>query len=164
MPGKSNEPVGDPVKVRERAYRLLAVRAHSRAELQQKLLQKRCVAGVVEQLLEQLVERGLVNDAETAQRWAESAVRDRNWGGAKIQWYLLRKGIAGDIIDEVLGRLWDEHREVDIAARAFQKRFGVGRKQPRKAQAAAFLKSRGFSSDIIYTLIRDLPDAEEVSG
>jgi len=135
---------------RDRALRLLARRNHSSAELRLKLHRRGYAAEEIAQVLEECFARGYLNDEETALRWAEGLVRTKCWGRLKVGAYLAQKGIGRDVIDRVQRRIWQDFSEEAVGRRAFQKRFAASKIPPPPAQAAAFLKSRGFSAPVIY--------------
>ena len=138
------------------AFRFLARRSHSRMELQGKLARKDFGPEETQKALDSLCRQGYVNDEETSFRWSQSLVRDRGWGKAKIAFYLMQKGISSDIINRVQQKIWQEFSEEETARRALKKRFCQDNKNPLQAKAAAFLKSRGFSSEVIYKLVNEL--------
>ena len=91
----------------------------------------------------------------TALRWAQALVRDRLWGPLKVAVYLMQKGLGRDLIDQVQRRVWQEFDEPEIAGRALHKRFGGTNDEAPAAKKAAFLRSRGFSSRVIYSLAKE---------
>jgi len=133
----------------------LARRAHGRQELRAKLVRKGFLHDAVESALERLSERGYINDEETALRWARELAAKRNRGSAGIAAYLARKGIAGDVIDIVQQTLRKEFSEQEGARRALDKRFSPASERPTRGKAAAFLRSRGFPPDVIYSAVRE---------
>jgi len=143
-------------KAIDTACGFLARRGHSRVELSRKLLKKGFSSEETEQALAALADRGYINDADNSLRWAQSLAEGRGWGRAKIAAYPKQKGISRENIDNAQKRLWDEVSEEALARKALHKRFPPGTQQ-QPAKMASFLKGRGFSSDIIYTLLRDLP-------
>jgi regulatory protein len=138
------------------AYRFLTHRPHSRMELQRKLARKNFGPEEIEKALGSLCRQGYVNDEEISLRWSQSLVRERGWGKAKIAFYLIQKGINSDIINRVQQIIWQEFSEEETARKALKKRFSPDNKNPLQAKAAAFLKSRGFSSEVIYKLVNEL--------
>ena len=139
------------------AYGVLARRPHSCRELKAKLLRKGFTAQDIDAALEVLVRQGCLNDEATAFRWAQARVQQRLWGRAKIDGYLARKGIDRDIIAQVQKAVWQTCSEEDIARQALAKRFpSFHDHRSAYAKAAAFLKSRGFSSEVIYKLVSEL--------
>ena len=142
-------------KALDTAYRLLAGRPHTRAEIKRKLSRKGAGAEIIVQVIDELTRKGYIDEDDMALRWAQALVRDRLWGPLKISVYLMQKGLGRDLIDQVQRRVWQEFDEPEIAGRALHKRFGGTNDEAPSAKKAAFLRSRGFSSGVIYSLAKD---------
>ncbi len=138
------------------AYGCLGRRPHSRTELKKKLDREGFTSIVVESTLDELSRLGYLNDEEIALRWAQTRVRDRLWGKAKIGGFLAQKGIDRNIIDKVQCSLWQQFSEVEVGRKAFAKHFLSRQEHPPQGKVAAFLKSRGFSSEVIYRIVHEL--------
>jgi regulatory protein len=142
-------------KALDTAYRLLAARPHTRAEIKRKLSRKGAGADIIMQVIEDFVRKGYIDEYDMALRWAQALVRDRLWGPLKVSGYLMQKGLGRDLIDQVQRRIWQEFDEPDIAGLALHKRFGGTNDEAPAAKKAAFLRSRGFSSGVIYSLAKE---------
>jgi len=132
------------------ACRLLARRAHGCLELKQKLDRKGFSPEVVAATLARLCQQGYLDDLSTARRWAEHLAGQRLCGRARITSYLLHKGMDRDIIDAVHQELWQRLSEAALARQALQKRFAGA---APLGKAVTFLKSRGFSAEVIYQVV-----------
>lgn len=137
-------------KTLDAAYRFLARRPHSMMELKRKLSKKGFCADLTENTIDSLCQQGYLNDEEVSLRWAQSLVQGRGCGKAKITFYLLQKGISRDIIEIVEKKIWQEFSEEEIARKALKKRFSPYREIPPQGKMVTFLKSRGFSSEVIF--------------
>lgn len=142
-------------KALDAAYRLLAGRPHTRVEIKRKLSRKGAGADIIAQVLDELERKGYIDEDDMALRWAQALVRDRLWGPLKISVYLMQKGLGCDLIDQVQRRVWQECDEAEIAGLALHKRFGATTDAAPAAKKAAFLRSRGFSSGVIYSLAKE---------
>ena len=80
----------------------LAPRAKSRAELHTQLLKRGVEAEVSSSVLDSLELQGLLNDLEFAKIWSESRRRQKKLSSGVIIQELRTKGVAQDIIDEVM--------------------------------------------------------------
>jgi regulatory protein len=143
------------------AYGFISRRPHSIMELKGKLAGKNFSNDLIEAAIDNLLRTGYLNDEEISHRWAQFLVKNRGWGRVRIAFYLLKKGISRDIIDNVQRKIWQEFSEEEIARKALEKRFFTYGGQPTSRKQAAFLNSRGFSSDIIRKLIGDIRVKEE---
>lgn len=74
----------------------------------------------------------------------------RKFGVARIRQDLKRKGVPDEIVDSV-----SVEDELERAAAVLQKKYrSTADTREEKAKRVRFLQSRGFSSDVIYRLIR----------
>lgn len=142
-------------KALDAAYRLLAGRPHTRAEIKRKLSRKGAGPEIIAQVLDELARKGYIDEDGMALRWAQALVRDRLCGPLKISVYLMQKGLGHDLIDQVQRLVWQEFDESEIAGLALRKRFGGANDTAPAAKRAAFLRSRGFSSGVIYSLAKE---------
>ncbi|MEJ2361687.1 MAG: regulatory protein RecX [Gammaproteobacteria bacterium] len=143
----------------ETAVRLLAMREHSRLELQRKLLQKGFAESKVVQVLQDLSEQNLLSDERFTEAFVMSK-RERGAGPVKIRAELQQRGIEPALVEQYLDfrdPVWLEQAE-----QARQKKYGQGLPQDYsgKMQQARFLANRGFSHE----QIRRVLDAEFESG
>jgi len=134
------------------AYDILARRPHASRELEKKLADKGVDDETVKDVLQVLFEKKFLDDEDVALRWAQARIRDRHWGKAKVAAFLQDKGIDRHIVDRVQETVWEAFSEPDIARKAVAKRFPEGTVPPR-TKVLTFLKSRGFSSGVIYQLV-----------
>ena len=80
----------------------LAPRAKSRAELHAQLLKRGVEPETSSNVLDSLELQGLLNDLEFAKIWTESRRRQKKLSRGVITQELRTKGVAQDIIDEVM--------------------------------------------------------------
>jgi regulatory protein len=143
------------------AYSFIARRAHGTKELEKKLLDKGFETNLVNNIIEELLEKGFLNDHDVAYRWAESRIKNRLWGKAKLYNFLREKSIQKDVADRIQQEVWEEFSEEDTARKAVDKRFSSVI-QPSQSKILSFLKSRGFSSGVIYRIVKDVsPDVQD---
>jgi regulatory protein len=148
----SNPLADDSVEVYQQSYatalRLLARREHSELELRHKLIGRNFTDTIVDTVVMQLADEGLLSD----QRFAEVYVRgrfERGCGPLRIRAELREQGVSGDLTEQMLAglsRFW-----VESAGRQRSKRFG--RQLPgdyrERTKQMRFLQQRGFTSDQI---------------
>ena len=140
--------------VRKKAMDLLMRREHAVVELQKKLIGKDYDVDIVAEVVEQLAQEGLVNDA----RFTEAFVRYRannGRGPQRIQMELRERGVNEKIQDACL-----DAGDPQWLARAVQvrsKRFGNAMPEDFKERArqARFLQYRGFTSEQIREVLDD---------
>ena len=133
----------DEHAAREQSIRLLARREHSIRELAQKLRRKGWEAGVIDPVIAELLQEGLLSE----QRFTEQFVRNRlesGYGPLRIRADLMERGIGPDLATMHL----DLPEEEWIARCAFvwRRRFGAAPANQRdRAKQSRFLAGRGFS-------------------
>lgn len=131
--------------------RLLARREHTRAELANKL-SAHGTPEEIEMVLNQLATTGLQSDA----RFVESFVRSRaeRLGCARLRQALRSKGVAAELIEAQVATLPDE---LERARTLWEKKFAAPPRDAKEwAKQARFLQSRGFSSEIIRKLLKEI--------
>lgn len=132
--------------LRERALRLLAGREHTRAELARKLARHAAPDDNIEQLLDDLLQRGQLSEA----RYAESRARQlsRKFGAARIAQELRSKGLSKEAAEvaAAAARTTELERARDVWRRKFRSPAGT---REERAKQIRFLQSRGFSFDAI---------------
>ena len=143
-----------------RAITLLARRDHSRAELSQKLaryVREDGEPGEVNQVLAELDRNGLISDERFAGALARS--RSQRFGDARIRYDLRRFGIADDLSAAALAKL--SGTEVSRADLVRSNRFAeLPSSAAERAKQARFLRSRGFSIEVICRVLRGRIDMQ----
>ena len=156
------------ISLRTRALQCLARREYSRAELRTKLLPYAQGDDYFEQevesfgavsldaLLDDLVELGWISD-ERAVNQLIRAKRSR-FGLQRIIHELRQKGIAENLISDALPDL--KKSELGAVQEVWRKKFGVlPQNAKEKARQVRFLQSRGFSFDVIFSMLDNImPD------
>ena len=133
-------------KARDKLYQKLARRAHSRLELRQYLQRKQYDDELIEALLDEFADRGYIDDAAFAAVWVEERRKLKQRSQRALQAELRAKGVAKEIIDEVLTESGED--EQAALRDLFEKKRHLSQyKDERKLMA--FLVRRGFSYDAV---------------
>ncbi len=133
---------------------MLARREHSRAELTRKLSTDGTLEDI-QAMLDKLEQSGLLSDA----RFAESFVSSRaaRFGTAKLRHSLRAKGVSDEVIAAALPA--DADSEMERARDVWRRKFGAAPDDRADyARQARFLQGRGFSSDVIRKVLRDIEE------
>jgi regulatory protein len=135
-----------------KALRLLTVRSRTRKELKQRLVAERFTDKVAEQVLDRLVDAGLIDDKKFAIDRARAMGKGKGWGPRKLRSDLLKRGIDAEAIDEAVSQAYGTQSCTKIMKRLIKKRFGtqvLTQKADRKAKGKAqrFLLGRGFEPE-----------------
>ena len=155
-------------KLMERMYRLFNVRLRSEREIRdylRRLSFKRKIKEreeiselVIENLIEKLKRKGLINDAQFALRWTESRRRSKKKGINVIRQELFQKGINREIIEDIINR-GDHSSERKLAEETLQRRIRrLENLEPVefKKKAIEFLMRRGFEFSLAKEVVEKL--------
>lgn len=140
-------------ELRQRAIRWLARREHSRLELARKLA-PHGTREEIDAMLAQLESEGLLSDS----RYAEAYLRSHGdrFGTARLRRTLREKGIPAEVAAAPLGELVEE---LERARGVWARKFDAVPRDPREwARQARFLQSRGFATEVIRRLLREMPE------
>ncbi len=130
------------------AFRYLAYRPRSEAEIRQRLLQRGFDSATADNALAKLRERGLIDDTAFARFWKDNresfSPRSRRLTGLELR----RKGLPADVIDSVV-------LEIDETDSAYRAALNKARHLPLtdfqlfRRRLSAYLGRRGFGYGII---------------
>ncbi len=139
------------------AVRLLSQRDHTRGELHRKLAQRGMDKEVIERVLAECERLDYLNDARAAQHYTGELQR-KGYGCRHIRMALKKKGVNTRVIDQTLSTCDADGQEPAAAENAFQKKRRRFDREPdqqkRREKIYRFLYSRGFSSAVIWEVIR----------
>ncbi len=133
-------------EARAAAIRLLARREHTRQELEDKLGRRGYPRGVVADVIEELLEEGLLDEGRFAEAFVNSRV-ERGQGPVRIEYEMRQRGVPAHLAREALQALAVDWREQARAVR--RHRFGdrVPADRREAARQAQFLQRRGFTAE-----------------
>jgi regulatory protein len=138
-----------PAELKARALRFLVRREHSRAELVRKLAPHAESEAALNAVVDLLLSKRQLSDERFAEERARSL--SRKYGAAKIRQDLKARGISEEIVDKASAGLNDLERADEILRRKYREP-AVTREE--RAKRARFLQSRGFSMEVIGSLLR----------
>jgi regulatory protein len=151
------------VDARSAALAALARRAHTRSELEQKLGRKGFERAEIRALLDDLEERGWLNDAKTAT--ALAAWRSRTGRGrSRIAAELAGKGVSREDADVALATLdpRDEAKALRAALARRERALPAGlTRQARSKKLFDHLARRGFAPAAILEALRRKGDSTD---
>jgi regulatory protein len=104
-------------QIREAALRLLAYRARSRGELATRLRRKDFPSRLIRPVLDDLEDRGWLDDAEFARSWIRDRLRLRPRGRRALLAELRKKGVEAAVAEAALEEIFadPDHSERKIA-------------------------------------------------
>jgi regulatory protein len=136
------------------AYRAVARRERTIAELRAFLERKRVGPATIEAVVAQLWEAGVLDDARYARRFAQEKRNLHRWGSERIARDLRRRGVALDLINAALaGRAPGD--ELATAVLVLERRFERPPSGDRERDRAwRLLVRRGYAPEIAYDAVR----------
>ncbi len=142
------------------AARYLSYRPRSEFELTGRLHQRGFDGNSIEAVLTKLKEQGLVDDMAFAQFWKDN----RESFSPRSQWLtkleLQRKGVAGDIVDQVVDAI-DDDDSAYRAALSKARNLPLSDYQLFQRRLGEYLKQRGFGYRVIHHTVERLWQEQE---
>jgi len=144
-------------RAKNTAYRFLAYRPRSWAEIEKKLCDKGFTPSLIETVRDHLLRLGYVNDQKFACQWAASRARVKSYGRRRIEQELRQKGVDRETIREALAEalpLEDERETARKVAERKLRTMKIIEPEARRRRLAGFLERKGFPHDIIRDILR----------
>jgi regulatory protein len=147
---------------RETALRLLDRSRRTRSDLARRLADKGYAEGTVAEVLERLAAVGLLDDVEYARAYLAGRWGRRTAGWRRLELELRGRGIAPEDIAHARAKLEETVGPVDELAGARRvigqaaKRLVALEPRKRRQRLWALLSRRGFSSDTIEQVLREM--------
>jgi len=151
---------GEPPRKRaeEKAYRLLARRAHSEKELRAKLRGGGFSEPVVDAVLEKCRELGYLNDGNYARQRARDLAVNRLAGDRRIAFDLRERGISEELARQAIAEARGEFSQGEAVDRLLGKHSYeaaiAGMDAKEKAKWVRRLLGRGFPMGLIYKKLK----------
>jgi len=142
-----------PAELKARALRYLVRREHSRAELARKLAPHAESPQAAEAVLNLLLSKKQQSDERFASERAR--VLSRKYGAAHIRHDLKSRGVSAEISEKVSSDLNELGRAKAILQRKYREPATT---REEHAKHSRFLQSRGFSYDIIRSVLSSRDD------
>jgi regulatory protein len=132
--------------IKGRALRLLALREHTRSELEKKLARHDPDPEALRQALDELTAKGFISETRVVESVLHS--RAQRFGARRVRQELQAKGVS----DAALAQAMDQLRasELDRAREVWRKKFGaLASDAKERARQARFLLARGFGAEVV---------------
>jgi regulatory protein len=148
--------VGDELerqKAFDVAWRFLAHRDRTEAEVRQNFVKKRVDPGFVEEVVAALLEGGYLDDAAFAKRFAEDRRNLDQWGTDRIERRLKELGVDAHLIRAAVAE--GGHDELGTACELLARRFPAPPETPRdRDRMLGFLVRKGYDLDLAHDAVR----------
>ena len=143
-----------------KSFKFLSYRPRSEKEVRDYLLRKKADDITLERIIQSLKENNFINDVDFTKWWIEQRTKFRPKAQRLIKLELLRKGIAKDLIEEILqDKTVETETDLDKAKKIAQKkllRYKNDKPQKQYEKMERFLASRGFNWDTIKEVVDQL--------
>lgn len=128
-----------------RALDLISRRPRSQREIRDYAFRKQWTKSNTERVIERLLERGYLDDAKFAEIFARSRANLRNYSTKRMKLELRKRGVASDIVDQVLtdSENFDENAALKNLIAKKRNRYD------NEQKLIAYLARQGFSYDKI---------------
>ncbi len=152
----------------ERALTMLEARARSAAELRRLLLRKGEPAPDVDSAIERLLAAGLLDDVSFARQFTRSKSLGAGLSRRRLQQELARRGVVREVSDQAIEEVFVEEgisEDASIERIARKKLSTLVRLDlaTRRRRLFAFLARRGYDSDDINRVLRQLVGSAQTS-
>lgn len=142
-------------KAKSLALKLLGYRQRSEHELRERLKRKGFGPGVIEDIIRELKNSGLIDDREAARSFIRVG-KGRLLGKRAIEEILFKRGIRPELIEELIEG-FDEIEGAERAARKWLRRHNLdGTDSEEKLKD--FMLRRGYNFDTINRVIKKLKE------
>lgn len=147
-------------KIRDAAYRLLAVRAYSAGELQRRLMYKFKYhnSEIIDEIITDLQTKDYLNDEEFARQLAREKRVSSAWGPGRIRRELRAKYVAPELTEQVVAETFAGIDQVEALMPIALKRWRLTEGLPDEARhirLSGFLDRRGYSWEVIHRVIQN---------
>lgn len=145
----------------QQALRYLSRRGHFVLELKRKLRNKGFRDDIIEQALKYLQGKNYLNDDQLTAQFVHDGIHLKKYGPLLLKKKLFEKGVAADIIERHVQQAYPLQKQEELARQLLEKKL---RSLPpdlppvrRNQKIAAFLQQRGFSWNVIQSVLNELP-------
>ncbi|MBU5635845.1 recombination regulator RecX [Geomonas sp. Red69] len=144
------------------SLRVLTLRDHSEGELRKKLSGKGYQEGEIEASVVRMKELGYLDDLRFARSFASSALRNGKGVGPRLKLELSRRGVAGNIVSQVLDEMALEYSEAELLTQLMQRRYpgfdAATASDKEKRRIVGYLQRKGFSLSAIFRELKAQED------
>jgi regulatory protein len=136
---------------RRAAFRLLKVRPRTEWELKRQLQSRKIPGEAARRLIEDLKAEGHLDDRAFARLWIAEKISGGTHGRRLLEHQLRARGIAREVLEEVLAADYSFEAEAEVAGDLAAKklsRFGRMPEAAARRRAYSYLLRRGFASEV----------------
>lgn len=140
-------------KIKDTFYDYLSRRDHGSFELKQKGLKKGYPKEIIDDVIDELDQKGLLNDESFAKKFASDKADFKQWGPIKIKSALRKKGISKNIAEKAVQSITNDldQQQICVDLLIKRKRHFLRESDPfkRKQKMYRYLAGKGFTGSFI---------------
>ncbi len=143
----------------DRSMKYLTGRLHSRQELKKKLLRQEYSPPMIDEVLDELLRLGYIDDRRYAKTKALSAAQHKHHGPRRALMELMKAGVKRDIAEGAVGEVYESNDNIAAARQLAQKQAARLKKldpQVARRRLAGMLARRGFDYDAIKPVLEEV--------
>lgn len=148
-------------KAKSYALDFIGYRARSVWEVAQRLKKRGHSERIIDQVLEELLDSGLLDDNQFAAQWARGRMATKPLGERLLRHELKLKGISNEIVEKTVAATFDGISQQDLAIdllRARRERYLPLDWPTARRRMSNFLLRRGFSRDVVWEAVALVKD------
>ena len=148
--------VEEKKRIKEKTFRFLAARAHSKKEIKTKLSKRGFSKELILQVISELEEAKYLDDEEFASSYSKSRMQNKPMGQKLLRYELLGKGVKEEISDKVIAEVYKSKSQEEVAADLVDRRVSRYKDlddNKQKKRLFDFLMRRGFDWEVAKTAI-----------
>jgi regulatory protein len=145
----------------QNALKVISYRPRSAHEVQKKLQENGFDEAVIQSVIERLGQIGLVEDKSFAQAWIENRTVFRPRSRRLIGMELRQKGVPDEVVQDALANAVDDETLAYQSAIQYARRLKKFEWQDFRKKLSAYLMRRGFSYEIVDSLVRRVWDEKQ---
>lgn len=144
-------------RIKDRAYRYLAARAHSEKELTTKLVQKGFDKKLIDEVIAELKELNFVDDLAFAVSYARNRIIKKPIGEKLLRRELWQRGINEELVEKAVQEAYSAKTQTDLAkelVKGREARYANLEDWRTKKKLGDFLLRRGFDWDLVREVLQ----------
>ncbi len=147
-------------RIKNSAFRLLSGRAHSKKELRDKLLQRKFPKDIVDEILEELLQKNYLDDEKFAEKYVEEKSIRKKQSPLKLKMELIKRGINSNEAEKAVKNFYP----ADVILKNIEKHTTAKFRELDKKNLTEFQKknkvihsllNKGYQKEHIFKVLSD---------
>jgi len=136
----------EAASIKNSALRLLSYRMRSKAELSQRLLQKKYGINQVATVIAELEKKGYINDREFSAAFVRDRVKNKKLGPIAVRNDIMSHQISPEILEEIMENIYHEFPQEQLILSIIEKRskIQIEKNDKERKKLIDHLKRKGY--------------------